>query len=84
MDLQTQKVAPKVTSQNLGPTIVVRVDQNKLYLYDGFQVERTWSVATAKPGYTTPVGDWDDRPARRSTPPGTTPPSTAGARTCPR
>ncbi|MEO8475711.1 MAG: L,D-transpeptidase/peptidoglycan binding protein [Actinomycetota bacterium] len=56
--LQTQKVSPKVTSANLGPTVVVRVDENKLYLYDGFQVERTWSVATAKPGYTTPVGDW--------------------------
>lgn len=58
IDLHTQKVAPKVTSDNLGKTIVVRVDQNKLYLYDGFQVERTWSVATAKPGYTTPNGDW--------------------------
>jgi L,D-transpeptidase ErfK/SrfK len=58
VDLQTQKVAPKVTSKTLGPTVVVRVDQNVLYLYDGFHVERTWGVATAKPGYTTPVGDW--------------------------
>jgi len=58
VDLQTQKVAPKVTPETLGKTIVVRVDRNTLYLYDGFQVERTWSVATAKPGYTTPNGDW--------------------------
>jgi lipoprotein-anchoring transpeptidase ErfK/SrfK len=58
VDLQTQKVTPKVTSDSLGPTVVVRVDQNKLYLYDGFRVVRTWGVATAKPGYTTPVGDW--------------------------
>jgi hypothetical protein len=56
--LQTQKVVPKVTSENLGPTIVVRPDENKLYLYDGFRVERTFDVATAKPGYTTPQGDW--------------------------
>jgi lipoprotein-anchoring transpeptidase ErfK/SrfK len=58
VDLKTQKVAPKVTPESLGKTIVVRVDQNTLYLYDGFQVERTFSVATAKPGYTTPNGDW--------------------------
>jgi lipoprotein-anchoring transpeptidase ErfK/SrfK len=56
--LPMKKLAPKVTVEDLGPTIVVRLDQNKLYLYEGFQVERTYSVATAKPGYTTPNGDW--------------------------
>jgi lipoprotein-anchoring transpeptidase ErfK/SrfK len=56
--LPTLKVAPKVTAENLGSTIVVRVDQNRLYLYDGFRVVRSYSVATAKPGYTTPDGDW--------------------------
>ena len=40
-------------------TIVVRVDENKLYLYDGFEVIRTWSVATAMPGWITPQGDWN-------------------------
>lgn len=56
--LDTLKVAPKVTAKNLGRNIVVRVDQNKLYVYDGFKIIRTFGVATAKPGYTTPVGDW--------------------------
>jgi lipoprotein-anchoring transpeptidase ErfK/SrfK len=56
--LPMKKVAAKVTPDDLGPTIVVRLDQNKLYLYEGFQVDRTFSVATAKPGYTTPDGDW--------------------------
>ena len=42
----------------MGRTIVVRVNENKLYLYDGYDVIRTWPVATAKPGFTTPVGDW--------------------------
>jgi lipoprotein-anchoring transpeptidase ErfK/SrfK len=56
--LETLKVAPKVTAKNLGRNIVVRVDQNKLYVYDGFKVIRTFGVATAKPGYTTPAGDW--------------------------
>jgi lipoprotein-anchoring transpeptidase ErfK/SrfK len=34
------------------------VNENRLYLYDGYRVIRTFTVATAKPGYTTPVGDW--------------------------
>ena len=42
----------------MGRTIVVRLNENKLYLYDGFDVVRSYSVATAKPGFTTPTGDW--------------------------
>jgi len=53
------KVSPKVTEKTMPRTIVVRVDENKLYLYDGFDVLRTWSVATAMPGWTTPQGDWN-------------------------
>jgi lipoprotein-anchoring transpeptidase ErfK/SrfK len=53
------KVTPKVTEQNMPRTIVVRVDENMLYLYDGFEVIRTWSVATAMPGWITPQGDWN-------------------------
>lgn len=56
--LKTLKVAPKVSPDNLGPTIVVRLNENRLYVYDGFNIARTFSVATAKPGYTTPNGDW--------------------------
>ena len=56
--LKTLKVAPKITAKNLGRNIVVRVDENRLYLYEGFEVIRTFGVATAKPGYTTPAGDW--------------------------
>ena len=58
LSLQTKKVAPKTTMDTLGRNVVVRVDQNKLYLYEGTEVIRTFSVATAKPGYTTPDGDW--------------------------
>lgn len=53
------KVSPKVTEKTMPRTIVIRVDENKLYLYDGFEVLRTWSVATAMPGWTTPQGDWN-------------------------
>ncbi len=56
--LPVLKVRPKVTNGSLGRTIVVRVDRNLLELYDGFEVIRTWTVATAMPGWTTPNGDW--------------------------
>jgi lipoprotein-anchoring transpeptidase ErfK/SrfK len=56
--LQTAPVQPKVTDDSLGHTIVVRLNENRLYLYDGFQVVRSFSVATAKPGFTTPTGVW--------------------------
>jgi lipoprotein-anchoring transpeptidase ErfK/SrfK len=56
--LSMHHVEAKVTPRTLGPTIVVHVDRNRLELYDGFHVVRTWSVATAKPGYITPPGEW--------------------------
>ena len=40
------------------PTIVVHVDTNRLELYEGFRVTHSWDVATAKPGWVTPVGEW--------------------------
>lgn len=57
--LRVREVQPKVTAASLGKTVVVRVGQNRLQLYDGFEVEKTYSVATAKPGYSTPVGVWN-------------------------
>jgi lipoprotein-anchoring transpeptidase ErfK/SrfK len=56
--LSVHAVAPKVTPETMGRTIVVRVDTNRLDLYDGFQLTRSWDVATAKPGWVTPVGEW--------------------------
>jgi lipoprotein-anchoring transpeptidase ErfK/SrfK len=59
ISLPVLKVSPKVTEKTMPRTIVVRVDENKLYLYDGFDVLHTWAVATAMPGWTTPQGDWN-------------------------
>ncbi|MFI5042047.1 MAG: L,D-transpeptidase family protein [Acidimicrobiales bacterium] len=58
VDLSLQRVAPTVTAHTLGVTVVVRVDQNRLDLYKGFRIERTFPVATAKPPWVTPSGDW--------------------------
>jgi lipoprotein-anchoring transpeptidase ErfK/SrfK len=57
--LRTRVVHPKVTEATMGRTIVVRVDQNRLVLYEGFEAIRTFAVATAKPGYSTPTGVWN-------------------------
>jgi lipoprotein-anchoring transpeptidase ErfK/SrfK len=58
LTLQTKAVQPKETRRTMGRTIVVRLNENRLYLYDGFDVVRSYSVATAKPGFTTPTGVW--------------------------
>jgi lipoprotein-anchoring transpeptidase ErfK/SrfK len=56
--LSTRPVPAKVTPATIGSTIVVHVDTNRLDLYDGFQVSRSFDVATAKPGWITPTGEW--------------------------
>ena len=58
LKLPTRVVQPRVADDTMGRTIVGRVNENRLYLYDGFRVIRTFTVASAKPGFTTPVGDW--------------------------
>jgi lipoprotein-anchoring transpeptidase ErfK/SrfK len=58
VQLHLSTVAPKATAATMGRTIVVRVNENRLYLYDGFDVIGSWPVATAKPGFTTPSGEW--------------------------
>ena len=57
--LRMRPVRAKITQASMDPTIVVHVDTNRLELYDGFDRVGSWSVATAKPGYTTPVGVWN-------------------------
>jgi len=56
--LPVRPVEPAVTDKTLGYTIVIKLSENTLYLYRGLKVEKTYPVATAAPGYTTPVGTW--------------------------
>jgi hypothetical protein len=56
--LSVHPVAAEIDARTLGATIVVHVDTNRLDLYEGFNVTRSWDVATAKPGWITPVGEW--------------------------
>jgi L,D-transpeptidase catalytic domain/Putative peptidoglycan binding domain len=58
VSLPVAPVQPKVSDKSMGPTIVVRLSQNELYLYEGLKLDRKYPVATAAPGYETPVGTW--------------------------
>ncbi|HYX79741.1 MAG TPA: L,D-transpeptidase, partial [Actinomycetota bacterium] len=49
---------PQVPNRDVGKTIVVDLSDLSLTLYDGFQAEKEYPVATAAPGYITPVGTW--------------------------
>jgi lipoprotein-anchoring transpeptidase ErfK/SrfK len=59
VDLATKPVAPEVPDSDVGKLIVVSRTTNKLWLYNNFQVERTYGVATAAPGFETPPGEWE-------------------------
>lgn len=57
--LPVRKTEPKVTAEELGETIVVRISENRLYVYDGLKVTKTYDVATGEAGYPTPRGTWN-------------------------
>lgn len=49
---------PKINTKELGYTIVIRLSELKLYLYDGLDLVKTYPVAAGQPAYPTPTGDW--------------------------
>ncbi|MFN2544831.1 MAG: L,D-transpeptidase family protein [Actinomycetota bacterium] len=52
-------VEPKVSDDSMGETLTVDLSSNTLRLFDGFDLERTYPVATARYGFTTPIGEWN-------------------------
>jgi lipoprotein-anchoring transpeptidase ErfK/SrfK len=54
--LKARLKQPAVTPSTIGPVIVIRRGDNKLTLYDGMKVVRTFSVATGQAVYPTPLG----------------------------
>ena len=58
LDLATKPVAPKVRDDELGTTIVIDKTTNELTLYQGFELDRRYAVATAIAPYETPSGSW--------------------------
>jgi len=56
--LPVRTVKPRVPDAKIGKTIVVDRTTNELFLYDRFELENSYHVATAAAGYVTPPGDW--------------------------
>src|SRR6266567_416796 len=59
VNVKVRRMAPAVTEDDLGMTIIVRTTTEKLYLYDGVKLVRTYSVATGQPQYPTPHGTFE-------------------------
>lgn len=58
VEIPLRVLEPEVTIPALGKTIVVDLSENTLQLFDGFKVKAEYRVATAAPGYETPIGTW--------------------------
>jgi lipoprotein-anchoring transpeptidase ErfK/SrfK len=56
IELAVRKVTPEVTSDSFGKVLLLRIGENKLYLYQNGEITHTWTVATGKPDYRTPTG----------------------------
>jgi len=54
--LGLQELKPEVTRASIGDVIVIRRSANKLELYDGMKLRRTFGVATGTAQYPTPLG----------------------------
>jgi hypothetical protein len=54
--LRFAEIAPAVTDDELGKTIVLRLSENRLYLYDGLKLVKKYPVATGSPQFPTPQG----------------------------
>jgi hypothetical protein len=56
--LGTRTVRPRFTDDTLGMTIIIRLSLNRLFLYDGLKLLKSYPVATGQPQYPTPAGHW--------------------------
>ena len=54
--LRSKSVAPAVTRDSFGAVIVIQRTSNRLHLYDGMRLRRTFGVATGQARYPTPLG----------------------------
>jgi lipoprotein-anchoring transpeptidase ErfK/SrfK len=59
VSVPVKKSRPKVTDKNIGKVIVIRLSQERLYLYNQMKLEKTYSVATGQPIYPTPTGHFE-------------------------
>lgn len=56
VELPVTEVKPEVRQDEFDQILLVRIGENKLYLYEDGQIVREWTVATGQPEYMTPTG----------------------------
>lgn len=54
--LPVKILEPEVTAASYDQVLLVRIGENKLYLYNDGEITNSWSVATGQPEYMTPTG----------------------------
>jgi lipoprotein-anchoring transpeptidase ErfK/SrfK len=59
LQLAVEPVPPTVTAADYGSIIVIRRGSNRLYLYDGPKLVRSFVVATGQAEYPTPLGEFE-------------------------
>jgi lipoprotein-anchoring transpeptidase ErfK/SrfK len=56
IDLTVRKREPEVTADEFAQVLLLRIGENKLYLYQDGEITHSWTVATGQPGHSTPTG----------------------------
>ena len=54
--LPVEILEPEVTAASFEQVLLVRIGENKLYLYNDGEITNSWDVATGQPEYMTPTG----------------------------
>lgn len=57
--LQSEPIRPALTRATVGDVIVIDRGENRLFLYDGMKLRRTFGVATGASRYPTPLGKFE-------------------------
>lgn len=56
VDLSVKTLTPQKTIEDFDQVLLVRIGENKLYLYQDGKITNSWTVATGLPEYPTPTG----------------------------
>ncbi|MGH2746677.1 MAG: L,D-transpeptidase family protein [Actinomycetota bacterium] len=56
VELPVRMIEPEVTGDDFDEILLVRIGENRLYMYEGGKITRSWPVATGQPEYMTPTG----------------------------
>ena len=56
VDLVVRTTEPEASTEDFDQVLLVRIGENKLYLYEDGEITHSWPVATGLPEYATPTG----------------------------